>query len=654
MQRRIMRLAVALVTIGLTTSVVSPTSAAPGASPSTTSTTATPGAVRVLTGPQLSASWDAPLSTRGRYVVDADGDRFKLKSANWDGAQGHWNGSGDRNDPANHNSGISYDIPMGLDRVPMATLMSDFHGLGLNSIRLSYSNEMLGMTAPVPDVAVTANPQLRGMTPLQVFDEVVEALTADGFAVILNNHTTTSRWCCGADDGNSKPYSSQTIEKWISDWVMLTERYADNPRVVGMDLRNEVRRDILDDPNWGMGDKNDLYKSYQQAGVAIQRANPDVLVIMEGINWQGIPLDGLFHDRPHLKPVANLSNTLPYPDKLVYAAHIYAYTGPQHTGATGLGETHDARYRDLSASELAAEVKKAAAFVTTANQHYTAPVWFSEFGIGSSDETGALDKAWWANFTDILVANDSDFAAWPLVAHATDDGTFVDSYSLLAYKTDGTRLSIADDWRYPQWTKLVASDGKTGQVARAARWNMLGSGSHSPDTNASALMNTRPDWDSGRWKGSCPDSQRLVGVARSTNRALCTDNLQPALTDVRTIVEDESTVQTDWASRYDKLQCPAGQMAVGYSLTIGTTTKWSTSKLLCGQSATALPASQGRLVWFDQGDNRPVGGGSTASDWAPGRYKGQCADGEYISGVAFTWRWNHGGVPDALLCKPLR
>lgn len=647
MQRRITRLAVALVTvtatIGLTTTVVTPALA-----------TSTEQPIPVLTGPELSASWEAPLSTRGRYVVDADGDRFKLESANWDGAQGHWTGSGDKNDPANHNSGISYDIPMGLDRVPMATLMSDFHGLGLNSIRLSYSNEMLGMTAPVPDVAVTANPQLRGMTPLQVFDEVVEALTADGFAVILNNHTTTSRWCCGADDGNSKPYSSQTIEKWIGDWVMLTERYADNPRVVGMDLRNEVRRDILDDPNWGMGDKNDLYKSYQQAGIAIQRANPDVLVIMEGINWQGIPLDGFFHDRPHLKPVASLSNTLLYPDKVVYAAHVYGYTGPRHTGASGLGETHDPRYRDLSASELAAEVNRAAAFVTTANQHYTAPVWFSEFGIAASEATPAIDKAWWVNFTDILVANDSDFAAWPLVAHANPDGSFVDAYALLAYKADGTRLSIADDWRYPQWKKLVTSDGKTGPVAPVVRWNMLGSGSHSPDTNASALMNDRPDWDPGRWKGSCPDTQRLVGVARSTNRALCTDNLQPGLTTARTVVQDQSTVQTDWASGYDKLQCPAGQMAVGYSLTTGSINKWSTSKLLCAPSATALPAHPGRLVWFDRGDNRPAGGGSTASDWAPGSYKGQCADGEYLSGVAFTWRWNHGGAPDALLCKPLR
>lgn len=39
-------------------------------------------AVAVLGGPPRRAvpSWAPPLSTRGRYVVDADGNRFKLKS----------------------------------------------------------------------------------------------------------------------------------------------------------------------------------------------------------------------------------------------------------------------------------------------------------------------------------------------------------------------------------------------------------------------------------------------------------------------------------------------------------------------------------------------------------------------------------------------
>ncbi|CAM5709092.1 hypothetical protein SALBM311S_10006 [Streptomyces alboniger] len=79
-------------------------------------------------------SWQPPLSTRGRYIVDAQGRRFRLKSANWDGAQGSWTGSGSTADPAKHHAGQnSYGIPLGLDRTPLPELLADFHELGINS-----------------------------------------------------------------------------------------------------------------------------------------------------------------------------------------------------------------------------------------------------------------------------------------------------------------------------------------------------------------------------------------------------------------------------------------------------------------------------------------------------------------------------------------
>lgn len=49
-------------------------------------------------------AWTPPLSTRGRYVVDANGNRFKLKGGNWHGASGTYTGSGDINDDANHHA----------------------------------------------------------------------------------------------------------------------------------------------------------------------------------------------------------------------------------------------------------------------------------------------------------------------------------------------------------------------------------------------------------------------------------------------------------------------------------------------------------------------------------------------------------------------
>ncbi len=118
-----------------------------GAATAATADAAAPGAA--------AGSWQPPLSTRGRYIVDANGDRFRLKSANWDGAQGSWTGSGSAADSANHHAGQnSYGIPLGLDRVPLAHLMADFHELGINSIRLPFSNAMIHDTTAVPDAAV--------------------------------------------------------------------------------------------------------------------------------------------------------------------------------------------------------------------------------------------------------------------------------------------------------------------------------------------------------------------------------------------------------------------------------------------------------------------------------------------------------------------
>jgi endoglucanase len=324
-------------------------------------------------------SWTPPLSTQGRYIVDATGNRFKLKSGNWHGASGTYNGNGDINDDANHHaSENAHTMPLGLQYVPIDPIIAQFDSAGVNSIRLPFSNEIIHDIAVVNDAWVAANPRFKGLTPLQVYDKVIEALTAKGFAVILNNHTNKSKWCCGVLDGNEMWNESQDESAWMDDWVFMVKRYKSNARVAGADLYNEVRRNALTDPSWGGGSR-DWFKASQAAGDRILlEGNPDILVIVEGINWTGLPVDNLPHDRPTLVPVGGLSHSLVKPNKLVYSAHFYAYTGPRHSGATGIGETTDARYRDLSVSNLHSEMRRQATYVALdTDKHYTAPVWVS-------------------------------------------------------------------------------------------------------------------------------------------------------------------------------------------------------------------------------------------------------------------------------------
>lgn len=633
-------IAAALVTIGgsLTTGVAAPSARA--------ATTGSPAAARLLD------SWTGPLSTSGRYVVDASGNRFKLKAGNWDGAQSHYLGSGSTTDPAaNHSGEVSYDVPLGLDRAPISQILADFHAVGLDAVRLPFANAMLHDTSTVPDVAVAANPQLRGDTPLQVYDAVVSALTNDGFAVILNNHTTSYRWCCGLD-GNERWNSGQTTQQWESDWLFMVNRYKDNKRVVGADLRNEVRRDTWDDPNWGWYDDHDEYAAFEEAGNQILAADPDMLVIMEGINWYGIPAAGFSHGRPMLTPVANLSSTLIRSNKLVYSAHFYSYTGPNNSGAAAgsVGATSDPRYEDFTPAQLASVVNQEALFVTQSGQHFTAPVWVSEFGAAGRGSTDTKEQAWFDNFTDILAANDTDFAIWPLIGYTASDGSLQDNWSLLSYDATGHRTGLTDpgDWRLADWQKLLTAPSSTGPVPASPHWNMLDL--DYADDNVSTSMLAQPDWSTGNRKGNCPDTERLLGLGRSDSRGLCTDSDEPAKSPGgwTTVTDERYVTEGDWASGYNKLQCPDNTFAVGYSVNAN-----SMAALLCAPSATTLPIT-GHDVWFDHGDNRPADGGSTASDWAPGYYKGQCADNEYVAGVAYTWRWLEYGVPDALLCRALK
>ncbi|MFF7474113.1 cellulase family glycosylhydrolase [Streptomyces sp. NPDC008092] len=599
------------------------------------------------TAPAASATgtWQPPLSTRGRYIVDANGNRFRLRAANWDGAQGSWTGSGSIDDPANHHAGQdSYGIPLGLDRAPLSQLLSDFQALGINSIRLPFSNEMIHTTTPVPDAAVTANPQLRGRTPLEVYDAVVTALTGAGFAVILNNHTNTSRWCCGVD-GNERWNTGQSTQQWADDWVFMARRYAANSRVVGADLYNEVRRNVLDDPNWGLGDDHDWYAAAQLAGDRIlTEANPNLLIVIEGINWTGLPVDGFPHGRPVLTPVRTLSNTLVDAHKLVYSAHFYGYTGPHHSGATGIGETSDPRYQDLTRDELYQALADEAFFVTAEGKHYTAPVWVSEFGIGAN-ETGTAARTWFGNVTDYFADHDADFAYWPLVGWAGHD-----DWSLLDYDASGHRSGILDggDWRATAWDHLMNSASRTGYVAPGTTWRML-STDHG-DQVESLRVRAGGDWDSGAYKAVCPDGLRLIGLAHSGGRGLCTDATAGDLRatgSAQTVVTDERYVPAggDWASGYTKYQCPAGQFAIGYSRR-----GERVSAVLCAPARAALGTS-GRTVWFDRSDNRPADG--AGDDFAYGAYKGQCAAGEYIAGVAFTTRVGSAQGPAAVLCVPL-
>lgn len=53
---------------------------------------------------------------------------------------------------------------------------------------------------------------------------------------------SSAGWCCSIDDGEGLWYTPEyPAEIFFDHWEMLAQRYEDNPRVIGADLRNEIR-----------------------------------------------------------------------------------------------------------------------------------------------------------------------------------------------------------------------------------------------------------------------------------------------------------------------------------------------------------------------------------------------------------------------------
>ena len=97
--------------------------------------------------------------------------------------------------------------------------------------------------------------------------------------VMLNNHHSRAGWCCSEQDGEGLWWTaSYPQEMWLQALAAMAENYATNPRVVGLDLRNELRRAHGHSPVWGGGGQPRQPGTWHWTGL---------LVIVEGLEYAG-------------------------------------------------------------------------------------------------------------------------------------------------------------------------------------------------------------------------------------------------------------------------------------------------------------------------------------------------------------------------------
>ena len=300
--------------------------------------------------------------TSGNQIVDVNGNDVRLAAVSWFGFE------------------TTTYVVDGLWARNYQSMMNQMVSLGFNTIRIPYSEDIFNPANVPNSINYSLNPDLQGLSSLQILDKIVAYAGQIGLRIILDEHSAMA-----SDASNEQlwyiPGSTvYTQQAWINDWVALAERYNGNPTVIGADLHNEPHGIAT----WGDGNAaTDWRMAAELAGNAILAVNPNLLIIVEGIqtydgqsDWWGGNLMGA-GEYPVVLNVAN---------RVVYSPHDY----PSSVSSQPW----------FSASNYPANLPLVwNQFWGYLYRQDIAPVWLGEFG---SELETTSDQQWYSQITSYL------------------------------------------------------------------------------------------------------------------------------------------------------------------------------------------------------------------------------------------------------------
>jgi endoglucanase len=315
--------------------------------------------------------------TRGNQIVDSANRPVRIAGINWYGFE---------TDAA---------VAGGLGLQDYRTIIQTIRHSGYNTIRIPFSNQMVESPTVPTEIKFTnrsgvpINADLKGLNSLEILDKIISYAGEQGLKVILDNHRSEA----GDGTGLSGLWFTQGYPEsaWIADWQMLARRYANEPTVLGMDLRNEPHNAAANGACWGCGGANDWRLGAERAGNAVLAINPHALIFVEGVDsyendfyWWGGNLEGV-RTAPVRLAVAN---------QLVYSPHDY---GPIESGQPWFTPT-------MTDATLNAVWTKHWGYIS---QNSIAPVWLGEFGVTAAPTENAtaaeaMEAKWFQSIIQLL------------------------------------------------------------------------------------------------------------------------------------------------------------------------------------------------------------------------------------------------------------
>lgn len=311
--------------------------------------------------------------------------------------------------------------PHGLWSRDYKSMLKQIKDLGFNHIRLPWCNAMLSGSANGISFGDQAdaytglnglNLDLKGLTPLQIMDKIVDEANKLGLGIVLDNHSKASDGYMVETLWYTAAYSEQ---KWIDDWVMLVNRYKSFPNVIGADLKNEphgrTNGGMTPPATWGYNDayygNTDWKATAEKCGQAILAVNPNIMIIIEGIElhnninaWWGGNLSGVKDD-----PITGIPG-----GNLVYSPHEYGpevYPQPWFSDPTfpaNMQEIWDIRWWFIHKENIA-------------------PLYFGEFGIkeATAADPSTVGYKWFTTLLALMGKN-SHWAFWCMNPNSGDTG----------------------------------------------------------------------------------------------------------------------------------------------------------------------------------------------------------------------------------------
>jgi hypothetical protein len=392
-----------------------------------------------------------PLHSSSRWILDANNNRVKLRCVNW---AGH----------------METNVPEGLQHQSIDYIVDWIAAQNFTCVRLTYStdhalNPNLPVSASFSAAATAAGVPIADMTALydrvvarnpwitpttttrDVFAAAVDKLFARGIMTILDNHVSKASWCCNLTDGNGwwdaafgyNPWNSRYFhtQNWLDGLRAMAAWSLSHRGVVALSLRNELRAFLLQDLNG----RADWYKYIKQAGDLVHATNPDVLVIVGGVQSTT--------DLLHVRDESKMLDTSGWRGKHVWEMHAYSFT---------------VTFPDVfeNCDVVKTQYGAFVGFVLEQGKAYTGPLILSEFGVGmEGGEFNGLsekDDRYLRCLVSYMQGNDADWAVW-----AIQGSYYVRDKRVDADETWGLVKHDWSDWRNPAFPGMLGDMWKVTQ-----------------------------------------------------------------------------------------------------------------------------------------------------------------------------------------------